>query len=318
MVSRITLSPNCELYDVSSQEAIQGSYDLGVWAAGYESRSSWLVESQYRPSTVRNWRRVEFVEHGRTPTAIKAKQTSLGTVFGGRPGRQNHDGYWLQAWLEEIRTARRGRRGADIFLDITSMPRSFYGPLVVHVLRGTLAGVRSITIAYVRGETYGEPRARCVEGLRGVLGTEGLSSHNSSAFIIGVGFDGATAAAVVELFQVSAYACLVAANLNEPETLARVLEANERVLLQAQYVARVPTVSVGDAYQALSDVVDWYRGYHDLILLPLGPKPHVIAALSLCALDRELSFRFPRVTQSFPIDVTPHRGEPYFARFNFG
>jgi hypothetical protein len=196
------------------------------------------------------------------------------------------------------------------------MPRTVYGTLVRAALTSCRSLVESLTLAYVPG-IHGKDvdGSRAIEGLRPLVGTEGKTTQDSSpAFILGLGYDGILAESVLELFQVSTFGCVYGRPGVYADSVDRVLSANAQVLRRAEIVAAAPAWSVHGAVLAFERVRGWFSG-RDTILVPLGPKPHVLASILSAIADENLALRFPQVSKLTPVEVTVATGaSPFVTR----
>lgn len=279
-------------------------YDVGLWAAGYEERSSWLVQSRFCPTADR-WYRVEFEEHRDALSAPEALRVHLGALAGGKPGKRDHDGHWSSVWRTMLREecARVGRR-IDVFVDYSSMPRTVYGPLLIECIAAPRL-VRSLTLAYVPGHHGGNVSgSRSLEGLRSLIGTEGrFNTDKLPAFVLGLGFDGILAEALVTLYQVANYCCLVGEPGVTPDAVSRARDANRRLLSRSDLVATASAWSPVDACMQFVRLARWYEG-RDVILVPMGPKPHVVGSILASLWKRDLAVRFAQAGRTNPVQVS--------------
>jgi hypothetical protein len=295
-----------EASDLDADVATANTYDVGVWAAGYEQRSSWLVTSNFKPANVGEWLRVEFEEDRTAHSAPDSLSVGLGTILGGRPGKRGWDGHWLVAWRQFIeRKAAALGRPVRMFCDYSSMPRTVYGTLLLNALTACRGLVDSITLAYVPG-IHGPDvdGSRSIEGLRALVGTEGQTVHDQSpAFILGLGFDGVLAESILELFQVASFGCFYGNPGVYPDSVDRAVRANEFILPRAELVVKAPAWSIEGSLLAIQRLRTWFNG-RDVLLVPLGPKPHIIGSILASVADPTLALRFPDTSKLTPVQVT--------------
>src|SRR5262249_17875054 len=111
MVQRVEHPPP-SIRDIEAAAAMAMSYDLAVWAAGFEARSRWLVSSPYRPQQVSKWFRVEYAQDRGIFSAPQNLQIDLGALLGNTQGEPGWDGHWTVVWRNLFREQRRqfGRR----------------------------------------------------------------------------------------------------------------------------------------------------------------------------------------------------------------
>jgi hypothetical protein len=310
--------PGIAATDVDASIAASRAYDVAIWSAGYEQRSTWLVKSGFKPSNVLRWLRVEYEEDRTCFSGPDNLNVKVGDLFGNEIGKRYWDGHWLKAWRALYRsTAEQLGRRIDAFVDISSMPRTVYGTALLAALRFERQSINSITICYVPG-IYGPgiSGSRRLDGLRSLIGTEGISLlDRDPAFVLGLGYDGILARAVIDVFQVAHFSALVAAPGVTAEAEGQSLMANADLLARCELVAGAPAMGIAAAYASFLRLADWYGGSRDVVLVPLGPKPHVVAAI-LAAMSRpEIALRWVLTGRFTPVDVAVPTGAiPYFFR----
>ena len=291
---------------ISAADAASVSYDLGVWAAGYEARSSWLIQSTYKPVHVGDWLRVEFIENRDAHSAPNTLSLRFGTLLGGAPGHRNWDGHWFQEWEHVISQASEQHgRAIRIFCDYSSMPRTVYGTLLSCAIKTLRSRVESITLSYVPGVHADNVNgSRTIEGLRSLIGTEGRTTRDQTpAFVFGLGYDGLLTETVIELYQVGSFGCVYASPGVYPNSIERAVTAHAHVLSRAEIVATAPAWDIEEAALAFDRVRSWFFG-RDVLLVPMGAKPHVVASILIALADEALALRFPQVTEICPVQVT--------------
>lgn len=307
--------------DLTAAELPHMPFELGIWAAGFEDRSHWLVSSVFCPKEVHEWHRVEFLEHRNAHSAQEALCLKHGNLLGAKAASAVDDGHWLLVWRKLLSESfRRFGRPLRLFVDYSSMPRTVYGTLLVESMRGSRALIDSIVMAYVPGDHGSDIEgSRVVEGLRGLVGTEGASNRDgSAAFIMGLGYDGALAEAVVDLFQVSHYSCFYGDPGVLPNSVERVLVANAELIEGSDIVETAAAYSIASAMGAVMRLHRWYAGRRDVLVVPLGPKPHVVGALLAAALDSSIGFRFPNGAIVNPVQVVVKEGTvPFVSKISF-
>ena len=314
MVARV--DSKVEIADVTASDLATTAFDIGVWAAGYEKRSAWLISSRYRPLSVADWIRIEFEEDRAAHSAQETLGVKVGRLPNGGPGKRDWDGDWLSTWLRELRSAREKRdRTIDVFVDYSSMPRTVYGTLVMACMRSGY--VRSLTLSYTPGDHAPEVNgSRRLDGLRPLVGLEGLPRHDREpAFVIGLGYDGCLSRALVEVFQIGHFSVLYGDPSVVDGGVERARRVNEALLDRAERVATAPAWSIGGSYLATKALCDWYLPRRDVVVIALGPKPHVIGTLLVSMLNPQVGFRWIKTGQSRPVEVTvPDSAVPFVSR----
>lgn len=307
-----------EVDDVPGAHLSQMNFDVGVWAAGYEERSAWLVRSEYRPQVAR-WYRVEFVEDRKALSAPLnlAFGATLGEVLGGRPGNRAWDGYWGPVWQGLFSSiANALQRRLRVFVDYSSMSRAVYGMALLKALRECKAYVEEVVFAYVPGSVYtGVHGSRAIEGVRALLGTEGISAaEGDCAFILGLGYDGIVAESIVDMYQASHVSVFYADPGVHPSSAERARAANASLIERAELVGSASIFTALETLRVIEQMRDWYAGL-DVLLIPMGPKPLVLASLLAVFADPSIGFRLPQTGFLAPVDVqVPEGAMPILTR----
>lgn len=303
------------IQDLAHNSYLEENFDIGLWAAGYEARSSWLVESEYKPPNVEHWYRVEFEEHRDAHHAAHSLEVDLGTLLGGKSGRRYWDGYWKDKWLQLLKTEfEKLDRKLKIFIDYSSMTRTVYGTLLIVALRDLPNYVESITAVYVPGKyLQSHDGARRLLGLRSLIGTEGLREEyeRGAAFVLGLGFDGVLTDAVIELYQVEHFSCLLAEPGVTEDAGAKAREINKHVLSRSELTIAAPVNSIVHSFYAIKKLCNWYLDRRPVILLPLGPKTQVLASILVATENPDIAFRWITTSWERPVDVVvPNETRP--------
>lgn len=306
---------------VDSKTATERAYDLGIWFCGYEERSPWLIESPYRPNRVGKWLHVQVEEDRDAHAARRNLIRATGRMLGGRPAKRNWDGYWRQAWRQELRnSADQAGRSITVFVDVSSMPREVYGPLLVEACRDSAGMVSEIVFAYVPGEHRGSISGhQQLDGLRAIAGLEGSSRHDGDpALVLGLGYDGVLADTVVDLFQLEHVSCMYADPGATLTAARRCKEENALLIARAELVETAPVQDLTSWMCSMERLAGWYESNRDVMLLSIGPKPQVIASMLFALRYPSVAFRCLRTSWTRPIDVgVPTGAEPLWMVVTF-
>lgn len=300
-------------------KASRQMFDVGVWAAGYEERSKWFIERNQDVADV--WYRVEFKEDRDVLSAPQTLLVGIGNLLGAAPGARMYDGYWLDVWETMLKVEhKRVGRPLRILIDYSSMPRTVYGSFVIGCQRNPRL-VDNATMLYVPGDhAENLDGSRSLNGLRALIGTEGsMRPHGAAAYVIGLGYDGVLAETVVDIFQVTRLSVLYADPGVTDNAVERACEANAEVIARAEFVRTAPAWAVSEALTGIRELCENYWDTHDTVVVPLGPKPHVLGALLACLEEPRVGFRFLRTGRVEPVEVVVPEGKgPFASTLRFG
>ena len=293
-------------------------YDIGIWAAGYEERSRVFVTRF--SEIVKQWFRVEFIEDRNALSAPEAIGLGVGTLLGGSASSRSHDGEWLDKYEKLIDEKCKEKGGpVSIIVDYSSMPRTVYGTFVIGCKRNP-ERIKKMAMVYMPGRhAPNSDGSRSLNGLRALIGTEGqIQSTGTPAYILGIGYDGLLAEAVIDLFSVSRFSVMYANPGTTKDAVDRVKDVNKEVLERADFIRTAPANSVMLAKDCVLELCDAYRKNHDTVVVPLGPKTHSLGALLASLEDPKIGFRFLTTGRVHPVDViVPKEKSPYISILEF-
>ena len=293
--------------DVAAEAMTLGHFDVGVWAAGYEQRAGWFIQSKLAPAGVERWYRAEFLENDQSLDGPRNRAVEIGEPFGGAPGHTEHDGHWIEVWNSVIdHHFRTDHAPVDILIDYSSMPRTVYGTALVEACGRSRHKVRSITFVYVPGVHGADiDGARRLVGLRSLIGLEGAPSMvgRDVAVVLGIGYEGTLAEALIDTFEIDKFSCFVGGKGSKSKSLQRSLDANVSVTRLAERVLATPIRSVAQTMSVIQKLCSWYAGRKTTMLVPIGPKSHVLSAMLVALESREVGFRWPRTLRTRPTQV---------------
>ena len=278
--------------DIEFESIVDRHYDVAVFASGYEERCTFI------------------------PRQLKAGKIASPVVFGFPDlaefeSRIEHDRYYASHWItpkvvsssddfqiqstmNEIASTSKSLK--RILVDCSSMSRLWYAGLLNWARFSGNDGEQEIDFVYSVGKyekDFGDAIPAVIEDVLSIPGCEGgpLRPQHSIA-IFGLGFNGWATLSVLERLEadeVYAYIASPGAAQGYPE---RVRKINRDFLAEPRVkgeVLELPLRSVETCYRYLSELVSPRRLKDSIVLVPMGPKPHVLASILV-------SMRFPQVS----------------------
>lgn len=168
-----------------------------------------------------------------------------------------------------------GKSRIQVHLDYTSMPRRWYCALFTRILK-VLRAEDKLFMWYCGGEYDGElyPTA----GVSDVSLFSGLPSTlpKVRTHVFGLGFDRIRASAIHRVLDPQNMVCFYGGL--EKSYLERVEKDNRDIIAAARMVFSVPVDDFPNAFAKLADVTREFSYGGDVILVPDGPKPLVLAS----------------------------------------
>lgn len=276
---------DCQFNTLTREE-----YDVGVFASGYEARCT-FVPKQFENGKIKN------------PVILGFKD------LADTEARKEHDNYYRDHWKTKPEIASSGNdfviqralndvaskssRLTRVFVDCSSMSRLWYSGVLNWARFGNSADETVIDFAYALGKYEEEDSPMVIEDMLSIPGCEGGPIRpQTSLAIFGLGFNPWASLSVLERLEadeVFAYLASPGASKGYPE---RVKRLNKDFLEEPRVkgnVLELPVRSVETSYRFLSELVTPHRFTDSITLVPMGPKPHVLASILV-------SMRFPEVS----------------------
>jgi hypothetical protein len=287
----------------SDLDATSGThYDLCILASGYESRCTHV------------------------PGLIDRSKVANPAVFGfteasKSPNRLRNDAFFLEKWKREpiplsgddekpiydyLHKHTEGLESVRMLIDYSSMSRLWY-TAVLNWARFAASGRTVIMdFVYAVGKYEPEKNPLVVRDMVTLPGCEGRAYRlRESIAVFGLGFHGLAALCVLDQLEPDTVYAFLAAPGSSSDDEAKTREANKDLVNnhKTKAVLDLPLPSVEAAYRSLAEMIAPHRPDGETTLIPMGPKPHVLASILV-------AMRFPevaclRVTSMSPgADVT--------------
>jgi hypothetical protein len=286
--------------DLSREEVEAGTYDVGVFASGYEERAAHVA-------------RVLRRDRIQAPVVIGFRQMSQ------HPQREANRIYFEEAWGGEklemgaeedeqlyalLRAlVDRGKSEIRVIIDYSSMSRMWYAAVLNWARYWARADKVYLDFVYAVGDHRDQVLPRVTGDVIPIPGCEGLGTQLSRAVgVFGLGFDGVATLSVLDMLEPDIAYGYLAAPGAFPNYPARAREENaEFILKHSRETLELPLQSVERTFSHLAELVAPHLGEDDVSLIPMGPKPHVLAAILL-------AMRFERIS-CLRVGIRRHRTE---------
>lgn len=178
---------------------------------------------------------------------------------------------------DKLKTLQASTNQICIHVDYSCMPRSWYCSLIRHLTISLRIGDQ-IEAWYTPGH-YNE-KAFSPTGIEDFDVFDGIASLRPRArtHILGLGFESGRTQAIMSVIDPKFIVCYYAHPGVDETYSERVIEENKRILSVANRTASLPLSDIASAYCKLRSIVLDYEAIGDVILIPDGPKPLVLAA----------------------------------------
>jgi hypothetical protein len=276
--------------DYRSDALAAEQYDVGVFSSGYEPRCT-FVPRQLRGRKIKNHVVLGFKELA-AEKARKENDAYYRDQWGAEPLAVSADNdFAIQRALNDV--ASRGGRLTRILVDYSSMSRLWYSGVLNWARFGNNADETTIDFAYSVGKYEEQDLPMEIEDMLSIPGCEGgpMRSRDSLA-IFGLGFNPWASLSVLERLEADEVFAYIASPGASPDYPHRVRRLNKDFLEEPRVkgnVFELPLRSAETSYRFLSELVIPHRLTDSITLVPMGPKPHVLASILV-------SMRFPEVS----------------------
>jgi len=262
------------------ESVLDRDYDLAVFASGYEERCT-AIASQISRRSVRDVAVMGFAESKKSQQRIDNDRYFAGSAWGADLEEfYDYDcaGYSVLARYWESKPSA-------ILIDYSSMSRTWYASILNWMRIAPVSWPITIDFVYAVAEYSADYDPLVVTDVAHVPGFYGAQSAERPSLLgLGLGFDAVSSLSVIERLMPDKILAFVAAPSISPWYVDTALIKN-RPILSAYTTSKsaipAPLTNVRAAFGVLADAIGPHRDTHDVTLVPLGPKPHVLATLLL-------------------------------------
>lgn len=283
----------------------QHEYDLYVFSSGFEERSTAIFERINPPperclvlgfsdnlNTLSRPKNDAIFRAAGLDVIMCADVSAYEELLRSR----------LVSVSQEVGTART----LKVFVDYSTMTRSWYGYLLTWAKYAGLHPKISMDLYYSFGIYERDFEPLHIRELCSVPGFEGHSSGaRRSIALLGLGYDRYATLAVVDQIEPDSIVCFIAKESPNDEKAEHVADANREIIEMAgtEPVA-LPLGRVGDAFRVMHEYASLYGEDNELVAVPMGPKPHVLASLILSQVMPKVSCLHARGVRATPVPVS--------------
>ncbi len=276
--------------DLDFAEVAATNYDVAVFSSGYEERCTHVPSSLCR---------------SRSANAIVLGFKDLSES----PQRKLHDEFFRQEWGVNAITTSAGNdykiqnllnrlisdrvKISRLVVDCSSMSRLWYAGILNWARYGNGGAETIVDFVYACGKYEEKNPPMIIEDMVTIPGCEGGAFRSQpSVAIFGLGFNGWASLSVLERLEADEVYAFIASPGGSADYPERVRTVNRDFLEEPRVndqLLELPLKSVEAAYRLLSEVVTPHRRKASVTLVPMGPKPHILASILV-------SLKFPEVS----------------------
>ncbi len=265
-------------------------YNLALFASGFEGRSRFVAESA-RPNAICS-RVILFAEDTHTLSrpsndAFFSRSFGLEALIVSASGERDA----ILTALRSLVSTADPKEVLRIFVDYSAMTRTWYGAVLSYFRHLARERPVEIDFVYAHGKYQGDFGPMAVTEIVAQPGFAGLSSGmRETVALFGLGLDKYASLAVFDRIEPDISHYFIARPSDRDgltEEKVR-LENAELIAQMSDASLLLPLEDVGETFRLLCERVNALDRRKQIVIVPMGPKPHVLASLLV-------TLRVPRV-----------------------
>jgi hypothetical protein len=264
-------------------------YHACLFASGYETRCTNIARI-VRPASIALPLVFGFAEESESETR-RSSDAFYKTEWGCEPIPMSGDDE--QPIYENLRLAIQATEGPiKLLVDYSSMSRIWYAA-VLNWARFAVPG-RQVTIDFVYsvGRYSDTTHQMVIRNMVTLPGCEGRSYRlRESVAVLGLGFHGLAALCVLDRLEsdvVYAFLASPGASIDSAE-MTRAKNKGIIECYKTRSVLEIPLNSLESCYRCLAELIAPHRVNGEITLVPMGPKPHVLASILVAMRFQEVA-----------------------------
>lgn len=283
-----------QVLDIDFDSVCAERYDISLFASGYESRCI-HIPGRITPSMVTAPLVFGFLEEphsGNRPENDKFYQDQWGLV----PISLSVDGD--KPIYEELHKHTYSLdRPIRILLDYSSMSRHWYATVLNWARFAALSKDVIIDFVYSMGKydekDDEEKKPMVIRSTASIQGCEGRAYRlRQSVAVFGLGFHGLATLTILDQLEADTVYAFLAAPGSTKKYVAKAREINKDLINDHRTqkpVLELPMASVEKCYRLLAETIAPHRPDGEITLVPMGPKPHVLASILVAMRFQEVA-----------------------------
>jgi hypothetical protein len=272
--------------DISLSQVIESDYNLTIVASGYEPRCVHLVHTlknngkehtTFGDPLIMGFRNVGLPEFRQKND--RHLQEDLGAAI--RIIDSELEMASIYRYLNQVSISSGDK--LSILVDYSSMSRLWYGAILNWIRFTDRWDEVVVDFSYSIGRYSTDVPSMWIEDIIAVPGFEGNSLYRRQQIVgIGLGFDNVTPFGVLERMEPDLVLPFLAVPGAYTSYSVRAKRLNRKLIQEYGPEGKsweLPLRSVQLAFSTIAELLGPYRFESNISLVPLGPKPHVLASL---------------------------------------
>jgi hypothetical protein len=275
--------------DIDFVSVLKRRYDVGIFASGYESRSGY-ASGIINPQLIKHPLVLGFTEEANVGNRPQNDELFLRRWKASPIPLSRDDEKPIYEYLNEYTDSIAGP--LHVLVDYSSMSRLWYAAVLNWSRFAALGKEVVIDFVYSMGTYEEEDRPMVIRNMVSIPGCEGRAYRlRETVAVFGLGFHGLATLCVLDRLEASiVYAFLASPGVSR-EYVDKARKVNNELIRdrRTQGVLELPLASIEKCYRALAEVIAPHRPDGEITLVPMGPKPHVLASILLAMRFQEVA-----------------------------
>jgi hypothetical protein len=191
-----------------------------------------------------------------------------------------------------------------ILVDYSVMTRSWYGAILTWARLADFNGEIEIDFVYASGRYLSEFDPLLISELETLPNFEGNSGgFRKTTALFGLGYDQYATLAVYDRIEPDVLYCCVAGMSAYDASAIKALAENQAMVEASERIVELPLLDVEAAFRLLCDVIVGIGRDSHVVVVPMGPKTHVLVTLLVALRLPWLTCLHAKGVRSHPIQV---------------
>lgn len=278
-----------QVLDIDFDSVCEERYDLSLFASGYESRCI-HIPGLINPNIVTNPLVFGFLEESKSGRRVQndaffSKKWNCAPIpLSGDDEKPIYE--YLRKHTQSL------NRPIHILLDYSSMSRLWYAAVLNWARFAGPGKDVIIDFIYAMGRYEEEKHPMIIREMVSIPGCEGRAYRlRHSVAVFGLGFHGLAALCVLDRLEADTVYAFLAAPRAPNEYYEATQKINQDLIAnhKTKAILELPMASIESCYRHLADTIAPHRPDGEITLVPMGPKPHVLAAILVAMRFQEVA-----------------------------
>jgi len=293
-----------DLFDSCISEIAVNHYDLAVFSCGYEARST-ALSKHLELKKINHLLVMYFSQEIQCLSRID-NQKYFGALVHDSLQMSYDEDQPIYDYLNKKFSAGGGKE-IKILVDYSSMSRLWYVSILNWARYVEFAKI-SIDFVYSVAEYEGVHTPLVIKQVLALPGHEGVTSYPTTVSVFGLGYDSLTTLCVFDKLEPSIVHSYIAMSFFDDYESTTAQYNREFIEQYSESVQYFPFDSVFNTFRLMGELISPYKGEYNITFIPMGPKPHVLAAVLLSLQNREIINLYVKGRRKVPMNAI-HNGK---------